>query len=150
MHWLPWVYSIIHCRKYNKMNNAVPCLFGEVLFILKTHVTYWYHTAACVWYGSLHNTSADPHVTLLMICLTSVFHDLYGVSVVQLCESLKWPVIAVFFFRPSNLFSRNRRPAQPMTFECFQWSFELGQFKSVQESFWYHRKLGQCCCVLEF
>jgi len=58
------------------MNNDLPCLFGEMLFILKTHVTYRYHTAACVWYGSLHNTSADPHITLLMICLTSVFHDL--------------------------------------------------------------------------
>jgi len=33
-------------RKYNKMNNAVSCLFGEMLFILKTHVTYRYHTAA--------------------------------------------------------------------------------------------------------
>jgi hypothetical protein len=38
-----------------------------------------------------------------MICLTSVFHDLYGVSVVQLCESLKWPVIAVFFLQAKQL-----------------------------------------------
>jgi hypothetical protein len=154
------------------VNNAVSCPFGEMLFILKTHVTYRYHTAACVWYGSPHNTNADPRITLpvilkcivfndicvhitawfisSMICLTSVFHDLCEVSVVLLREGLKWPVIAVFFFRPSNLFSRNRQPAQPMTFKCFQWSFKLGQFKSVWESFWYHRKLGQCCYVWEF
>jgi hypothetical protein len=149
-HWLPWVYSIIHCRRYNKMNNTVSCLFDEMLFILKTHVAYRFHAAACVWYGSHHNTNTDPHITLRMICLTSVFHDLCGVNVVLLCESVKWPVIAVFFFRPSNLFSRNRRPAQPMTFKYFQWSFKLGQFKSVQKSFWYHRKLGHCCCVWGF
>lgn len=147
---MPWVYCIIHCRKYSKMNNAVSCLFGEMLFILKTHVTYRYHTAACVWCVSRHNSNADPHITLLMICLTSVFRDLCGVSVVLLCEGLKWLVIAVFFFRPSNLFLRNRRPAQPMTCKCFQWSCKLGQLKSVWESFWYHRKLGQCCCVWEF
>jgi len=78
------------------MNNAVLFLFGKMLFILKTHVTYRYHTAACVWYGSLHNTSADPYITLLMVCLTSVFRDLCGVNVVQLCEGLKWQWLLYF------------------------------------------------------
>ena len=54
-------------------------------------------------YGNTQNTNADSHIILLTICLTSLFHDLCGVSVVLLCEGLKWPVITVVFSQAQQL-----------------------------------------------
>jgi hypothetical protein len=130
---MPFHACLVRCflfwKHMSHIDTTLLLVFGMVVFIIPVQI---------------------PTSHSLTICLTSVFHDLCGVSVVLLREGLKWPVIAVFFFRPSNLFLRNRRPAQPMTFKCFQWSFKLGQIKSVRESFWYHRKLRQCCCVWVF